>query len=122
MLFCIYINDIFNSANVNILSFAYDTTIYASHTDLDVLFNQANQNMEKIFNWFCANKLSLNQNKTKYIIIRPPSKPYHTEHRNILINNIPLSRINIDYQEQAYTFLRIFIDEFINWKYHIYDI
>jgi len=119
LLFLIYINDISNSANVNILSFADDTTIYASHTDLNVLFNQANQNIDKIFNWFCANKLSLNANKTKYIIIRPPSKPCHTEHHNILINNIPLSRVSINHQEQACKFLGIYIDEFLNWKYHI---
>lgn len=119
LLFLIYINDISNSANVNILSFADDTTIYMSHSNMEELFRQANQNVNKIFNWFCANKLSLNANKTKYIIMRPSSKPCSTENRKVCINGTPLSQVGINHQEHACKFLGIFIDEFINWKHHV---
>ena len=83
LLFLIYINDISNSANVNILSYADDTTIYMSHTNLEELFLQASHNSDKIFNLFCVNKLSLNANKTKYIIMRPSSKQCHIANRSL---------------------------------------
>jgi hypothetical protein len=101
LLFLIYINDISNSADVNILSFADDTTIYMSHSNMEELFRQANQNINKICNWFCANKLSLNANKTKYIIMRPSSKPCHTANRKVCINGNPLSEVGINHKEHA---------------------
>ena len=69
LLFLIYINDISYSTNEHILSFADDTTVFLSDNDPTRLFNRANESMNAIFNWFCANRLSLNASKTHYMVI-----------------------------------------------------
>ena len=63
LLFLRYINDISHSTTENILSFADYTTVFLSDSNPSRLFNRANTSMDAIFNWFCANKLSLNATK-----------------------------------------------------------
>ena len=69
LFYLIYVNDINKSCNSNILSFADDTTLFVSNSDIE-----ANKEINSLYMWFCANKLSLNAKKAKYIILRPQSK------------------------------------------------
>ena len=119
LLYLIYVNDIPNSCNGNILSFADDTTLYMSNSNLPALFLEANQTVNKLFNWFCANRLSLNPTKTKYIVIRPYQQQCNFTGLNVAINNNILKRIGNDCEEKSVKFLGIFIDENLSWKYHI---
>ena len=111
LLYLIYVNDIHKSCSTNILSFADDTTLYTSNSNIKQLFSDANKHINDLFKWFCANKLSLNAGKTKYIIIKPKHRKVNLEQTNILINNI---------QEKATKFLGIFIDENLSWTHHVY--
>ena len=61
LLYLIYVNDIGNSCQGNILSFADDTTLYTSH--LDELYANANEKTNDLYQWFCSNRLSLNTKK-----------------------------------------------------------
>ena len=64
LLFLIYINDIQQSSNFfNFIKYADDTAL---------LF-PINHELNNIYNWLCLNKLSLNINKTKFMI-------FHTLH------------------------------------------
>lgn len=47
--------------------FADDTNLFYSHPDIKELFKFPNSELRKVYNWFNANKLSLNEGKTKYI-------------------------------------------------------
>ena len=47
--------------------FADDTNLFYSHPDIKELFKFSNSELRKVCNWFNANKLSLNEGKTKYI-------------------------------------------------------
>ena len=67
--------------------------VYMSYSNMDDLFLQANEDIDKISNCFCANKLSLYANKTKYNILRSPSKPCHAGNHKVCMNDIPLSKI-----------------------------
>ena len=118
LLYLIYVNDISKSCKCNILFFADDTTIYLSNSDLNVLYTEANIVVNDLYNWFCANKLSLNANKTKYIIIRPPHRPCNLENYHICINNTRLSRVGNNCSESSTKFLGIYIDECLTWRYH----
>ena len=71
LLYLIYVNDIGNSCRGNILSFADDTTLYTSNSNLHELYANANVQVNDLYQWFCSNRLSLNSNKTKYILLRP---------------------------------------------------
>ena len=61
LLFIIYTNDLPNSLkNSNCISFADDTTIYQSATDISILRSQIENDMVVLNDWFYANTLSLN--------------------------------------------------------------
>ena len=47
--------------------FADDTNLFYSHPDIKELFKFLNSELRKVCNRFNANKLSLNEGKTKYI-------------------------------------------------------
>ena len=70
LLYLIYVNDIGKCTEGNVLSFADDTSLVLSHQNPQTLYHNANLEINQIYNWFCANKLSLNAGKTKYIVIR----------------------------------------------------
>ena len=67
--------------NSNILSFADDTTLFVSNSDIGSLYEEANKEINFLCMWFCANKLSLNVKKTKYIFLRPQSKKCAVENK-----------------------------------------
>jgi hypothetical protein len=119
LLYLIYVNDICFSCNGSILSFADDTTIYVSDSNIDSLYNNANILVNSLFKWFCSNRLSLNPTKTKYIVIRPPSLKGDLSQKQIMIENTLLYRIGKNCDEKAAKFLGILIDENLTWKYHL---
>ena len=59
LLYLIFVNDIGKSCQCNILSFADDTTLYVSHSNINTLFSIANEQLNNLFAWFCANELCL---------------------------------------------------------------
>ena len=69
LFFLIYINDMPNSLNdSDSILFADDTTLVMMHPDYDTLIALGNRELSKLHDWLCANKLSLNGNKTKAIV------------------------------------------------------
>ena len=69
-LFNLYINDIHRSSDkLNFLHFADDTTIYLSGRDLTRLCEEVCMELCKEDDWLKANRLSLNFDKTFYMII-----------------------------------------------------
>ena len=92
LLFIIYTNDLPNSLkNLNCILFADDTTIYQSATDITILRSQIENDMVVLNDWFYANKLSLNIQKTHFMLFKPENS------RNSIhgINNITLGTQNI---------------------------
>ena len=64
LLFLIYINDLIGATDY------FSVRLY----DLDVLIQQINLELPKIHDWLCANKLTLNLSKSKYLIFQPLQK------------------------------------------------
>lgn len=119
LLYLIYVNDIHKSCESNILSFADDTTLYISHSNLTDLFHVANTEINNLYKWFCANKLSLNAKKTKYIVIRPKYRQCSFENKNVFINGTPLQRVGQNCTDTSVKFLGLCIDEYLTWQHHI---
>jgi len=119
LLYLIYVNDIANSTSGNILSFADDTSLYISDSNLKHLFTKSNTEMHKLYEWFCANRLSLNPSKTKFIVIKTPQQSCDFTDLTILINNTPLSQIGSQSKEKFTKFLGLYIDEHLSWNYHV---
>ena len=121
LLYLIYVNDIAKSTDGYILSFADDTSMYLSDPNIKNLYSRANIPMNDLFQWFCTNRLSLNPNKTKYIIFRPSHK-YLDLTGLECIDNVPLQQIGSNYDEKSTKFLGLNIDESLTWKYHVQNI
>ena len=49
--------------NAHILSFVDDISSVIGDTDISTLYQRANVEMNNLFEWFCANGLSLNKSK-----------------------------------------------------------
>lgn len=54
--------------NLKKMLFADDTSIFLSGTNLSETMETLKQELVKVKNWFCENRLSLNWGKTKYLI------------------------------------------------------
>ena len=61
LVFLLYIDDLSNALNGDVLScFADDTTIYISDVNIDTLYRNANLERKAPKDWLDANKLALN--------------------------------------------------------------
>ena len=116
LLFLIYVNDLSNCLEkLNAILFADDTNLFYKHKCIKTLFNEVNSDLLKLREWFQANKLSLNLNKTKYIFFHPS--------RNEDEIPLKLPRLIIDgteiKREKFIKFLGVILDESLSWKNHI---
>ena len=113
-LFLLYINDLSNVAvNCFLLLFADDSNLFYTGDDLhvDELCMCINEELKNIAFWLEVNKLSLNINKTHYIIFTSKKRVAHDV--NVCIHNVAIDRA-------TYTkFLCVQIDEKLSWKTHI---
>ena len=74
LLFVIYVNDLPTaSKRLTFYLFADDTNIYCESKDLPNLIKTVNKELKSIKKWLDANMLSLNIDKTSYIILHPSS-------------------------------------------------
>ena len=89
--------------------FADDTNTFYSADSLELLSIIISQQLNKLHNWFAVNKLSLNINKTNYMVF---GKGRVTSDIAVTINQNIIERI------YDTTFLGIIIDDKISWKAH----
>ena len=111
LLFILYINDMCKSSSeLSFVHFADDTTVFRKGGDLNELFTVVNRELTYVDEWLRANKLSLNVNKTTYMIFSNKSK---VTDRRIFIRNIDVSLVS------TAKFLGIFIDDSLKFKDHV---
>lgn len=115
ILFLLYINDITRSSSLlNFLLFADDTSIFVQGGDLKDLENTVNVELVHVGNWLKSNKLTLNINKTQFMISHPlMSLPLPIK---LKIDNIMIQQVS------EMKFLGITIDCKLVWKQHIFNV
>ena len=122
LLFIIYMNDMHTvSDNLNFILYADDTTLscpMCSFTrecngDNELVSILINSELDKIADWLAVNKISLNVQKTKFMI-------FHYRQRIITGNDIPRLMINNTLVEQVteFNFLGFTVNENMNWNSH----
>ena len=74
-----------------------------------------NEELSKIYEWFNANKLSLNADKTKYSLFHKPSK---TDNLPILLLKLLINDNKVE-RVKSIKFLGVLLDEHLSWKEHI---
>ena len=60
------------SKDLSSIMLADDTNLFHSHRSIKILFKHENGEQEQTSQWFKANKLSLNEGKTKFILFHKP--------------------------------------------------
>ena len=96
-------------------TFADDTTIFASGNNLKFLYRKVNADLERLGDWFDSNSLTLNVEKSKFIIFRNKTKglPFNGAVR---LAGKELERVS------NIKFLGIAIDEFLDWKHQVKNV
>ena len=135
ILFLCFINDLHLATDLFTLLFADDTSGLDSDKDLPTLITRVNGEIKKLANWFRANRMAVNVNKTKYIIFRPKGTKIDIDldtHGVVYNSNeigmpddpnniFKLGRIyndNPDNSERSYKFLGIYLDEYLSYDTH----
>lgn len=113
ILFIIYINDLINTSNFfKSVLFADDSIMYVSGDCINEIINVANGELLNIQNWISSNKLTINKDKSHYVIFNR-SKVFPPNLCNLQYNNHLMKR------EYKTKFLGITIDQKLTWKTHI---
>ena len=81
ILFLLYINDIIHSTDTfDFRLFADDTNMFKFIKDTNVVnLDQINADFQKTCNWCSANKLTVNVEKTNFMLIKTPQRLVNTE-------------------------------------------
>ena len=95
--------------------FADDTNIYYESTKLDEIEKVTNEELNKLYQWLCMNKLSLNVSKTNFVIFHSYNKPLN----QVITININHKSIS---EEKYVKYLGILIDSTLSWKFHINEL
>ena len=116
LLFIIYTNDLPLSLRYSrCILFADDTTVYYSSSDINQALHNISCDLCNLTEWFKANKLSLNVNKTNYMIFNSPAGTKEME-RPLKIGNDKIERVT------ETKFLGIQLDENLNWHKQLQQI
>jgi hypothetical protein len=134
ILFLCFINDFPKCTELLSLLFADDTAGLAAGPELGPLLTFCNNEMQKIANWFRANRMAVNISKTKYMIFKPKNKKVTiNQGEGIIFNNnerggfqdpgkmYELGRIYNDnpvVSDRAYKLLGVWLDENLSFDFH----
>ena len=111
LLFPVFINDLHHSVVHGIsLVFADDTTLLHSHKNLRYLKWTVEDDLNRLMDWFKANKLTLNLDKTVRVLLSSQPK---TQELTLEIGTNKLQSSDI------VKFLGVWIDKKVTWNKHI---
>ena len=112
LLFILYIDDMHRACGTaKCLHFADDSTMYLSGPDPAELSAEISGSLTVVSRWLIANRLTLNIEKTKYMLFSPLNIP--TNLLNIAIDGTPIERVN------KFSLLGILVDDRLRFDAHI---
>ena len=102
-----------NATDSQVTLFSDDTNFHIEKSNLERLQNTINLEMDKIANWMAFNKLSINHNKSSYMVIKK---------RNFTLRSISIKVIISGYkldQQEYVIYLGVHLDNKLTWKCHL---
>ena len=114
LLFLIYINDI-NKAVLHgsLRLFADDANLFYNGRDIDTLQQKIEEDLSRLGQWLCNNKLSINFEKCNFMYICSQQRKPYLPKMNVQILNRQINYTN------CYKYLGVIIDESLTFKQHI---
>ena len=113
LLFIIYMNDIINNIESDILIFADDTSLFASGSDPVLTVEQLNRDLQKISNWSKKWKVSFNAKKSKDIIF---SNKYLNNSPPLVFNGNFIERVN------SHKHLGVYLSSTLDWSVQLNEV
>lgn len=114
-LFSLYVNDMHNASDkLQFVHFADDTTVFMTGNNLESLCRDVSEELGKIGEWLRANRLSLNVEKSSFMLFshaRVSHVPISISIYNTLVNQV-----------QNVKFLGVHIDDRLNFNEHINNV
>ncbi len=111
LLFLLYINDFYKCSEL-FDHFADDSNLFYENEDLLDLESNINRELANVHVWLCANKLSLNIEKSNFVIFHPHQKKIEID-VSLSINGRYLKNVNY------IKYLDVFTDSQLSWKYQV---
>ena len=107
LLFLVYVNDMVQAVNCDLLFYADDTGLTFQHKDISIIEQQLNISFSNICAWFVDNKLSIHfgEDKTKSILFAPLNKCNKLRKLNISYGSLKIK------QYLEVTYLGCILDE-----------
>ena len=114
LFFTIYINDIQNAVGPeNLRLFADDTALFMSHTNLTQLLCDIKTKFKHLIKWCNSNKLTINAEKTNFILFHTINKPIPRNLDEISVESMTIKRVN------SFKYLGLTLDETLHWNDHV---
>ena len=79
----------------------------------------ANFELSKIEDWFKANKLTLNADKTKYILFKNKKEDVSITSLKLQIDNKDIEKVGTGCKNESFKFVGVHLDENLNWNHHL---
>ena len=116
LLFLIFINDLWHSTPLlETILFANNTNFFYSHNNVKELFRTMNADLSHLNDLFCANKLSLNTDKTKHVLFHNAKSK---DDLPLVLPDLFIKDVKIK-RETSLNFLGVMIDDHLSWKTHV---
>ena len=114
LLFIIYTSDLplCLPRECKLFMYADDSTITCSSSNINEIENNLNTALGSIYDWCARNKLTINANKTKSMLIGSKQKVHNTDH-NVSIAGSSVVKVN------CVKCLGVIIDESLSWGPHV---
>jgi hypothetical protein len=117
LLFLIYINDIACAVKSSRLRlFADDSNMFIVANNVVELFKVANEELQLLNQWFLCNRLTVNYDKTNFMIFKPSALTDNAitcDNLRLIFGGLIIQRIRVT------KFLGILVDENLTWSAHV---
>ena len=117
LLFILYINDLHKACSTgNIRIFADDTNVFFKCKDIKEITRIGSLLMIQLHQWFKSNKLTLNAEKSNFVVFRSKRNKQTNIPDQLQFENQKISRKN------SVKYLGVILDEHLTWNEHILDL
>ena len=93
--------------------FADDTCLSMANDSIQNLFNSANNELALLNKWFTSNKLTLNKEKTNYVIFQKRNHPFNQQTYELKIQDHKIQ------EKQSVKYLGVIIEKNLSFKEHV---
>lgn len=113
LLFLLYVNDIQNSIDDDIVLFADDAGIFINNKNFNTLLDKTKESASKLHEWYSANKMSVSFTKSNFVVFSNSKQKLNQNITTIKVGSNVISRVN------HIKYIGVIIDERLTWEPHI---